>query len=93
VRDGVEYACEFLAERVVVDQPAGPLAGGFPAGRVTGRIRGEGLGLAGARQVLAQHGGSLSVWRGAGAGTTRSVWLPFRAPDVGDPIENLDLEV
>jgi signal transduction histidine kinase len=44
---------------------------------VAGRIPGEGLGLTGARQVIEQHGGTLSVASTEGVGSTFSVRLPL----------------
>lgn len=46
-------------------------------GNVEGKISGSGIGLAGARQVVEQHGGSISVVSREGDGTTVSVRLPL----------------
>ena len=43
---------------------------------VAGRISGMGIGLAGSRQIVEQHGGSLTVESAEGAGTTVMVRLP-----------------
>jgi len=43
---------------------------------VEGKIRGTGLGLAGARQIVEQHGGSITVDSTEGAGSTFVVRLP-----------------
>jgi signal transduction histidine kinase len=42
-----------------------------------GRIAGTGIGLAGARQIVEQHGGSLTVESQEGAGSTFTVRLPL----------------
>jgi signal transduction histidine kinase len=44
---------------------------------VVGRIRGTGLGLAGARQIVEQHGGTIAVASPPGAGTTVTLRLPL----------------
>lgn len=43
---------------------------------VVGRIPGTGIGLAGARQIVEQHGGTIEVQSRLGAGTTVTVRLP-----------------
>ena len=43
-----------------------------------GLIRGLGIGLAGARQIVEQHGGSISVDSEEGKGSTFVVELPLR---------------
>ncbi len=48
-----------------------------------GRITGTGLGLAGARTIVAQHGGTLEIASQEGAGTTVTVELPL-APNITD---------
>ena len=46
-------------------------------GNVTGNIAGTGIGLAGARQIVEQHGGTMSVESVEGAGATFTVRLPL----------------
>ena len=53
----------------------------FRAGNVRGRIPGTGLGLAGARRIVEQHGGTLTVETREGHGSTFVARLP-RALDV-----------
>jgi signal transduction histidine kinase len=48
---------------------------------VVGRFPGEGIGLAGVRQVVEQHGGTISVISRQGEGSTFSVRLPLTPPD------------
>jgi signal transduction histidine kinase len=53
----------------------------FRRGRnVEGRISGTGIGLAGARQIVEQHGGSVAITSTEGAGTSVTVRLPLRPP-------------
>ncbi len=47
---------------------------------VAGRIGGTGIGLAGARQVVEQHGGSVQVSSALGSGSTFTVRLPTGRP-------------
>jgi signal transduction histidine kinase len=48
-----------------------------------GRITGMGIGLAAARALVEQHGGSLDLHSQVGMGSTFTIWLPLERP-VGD---------
>jgi signal transduction histidine kinase len=52
------------------------------ASNVVGRLPGTGIGLAGARQIVEQHGGSISVASRLGEGASFTVILPAEAPGV-----------
>lgn len=49
------------------------------ASNVVGRFPGEGIGLAGAKHVIEQHGGAITVESQEGQGSTFTVWLPLTA--------------
>jgi signal transduction histidine kinase len=49
----------------------------YRARNVEGKLPGTGLGLAGVRQIVEQHGGSLSLESHEGLGTTVTVRLPL----------------
>jgi PAS domain S-box-containing protein len=55
----------------------------YRAGNVVGHMPGTGIGLAGARQIVEQHGGSIAVESQEGAGATFTVRLPLAQPDAG----------
>jgi signal transduction histidine kinase len=48
----------------------------YRASNVSERIPGTGIGLAGAKQIVERHGGSIELFSGEGQGTTVSVTLP-----------------
>jgi signal transduction histidine kinase len=48
----------------------------YRATNVAGRIKGSGIGLAGVRQIVEQHGGRIELDSAEGAGTTVTVFLP-----------------
>lgn len=54
----------------------------FRAGNVAGAIPGHGLGLAGARRIVEQHGGAIDVESVEGFGSTFTVRLPMDASAV-----------
>src|SRR5262249_37818647 len=49
----------------------------FQRGSNVERIPGTGIGLAGARQIVEQHGGTISVESDEGSGSTFTVHLPI----------------
>ena len=50
---------------------------GYRASNVSGRIRGTGLGLAGARHIVESHGGTITLRSELGKGTTVTVRMPI----------------
>jgi signal transduction histidine kinase len=57
----------------------------FRASNVGNRTAGAGLGLAGSRQIIAQHGGSLSVESQEGVGSIFTVRLPLGGQSGASP--------
>jgi signal transduction histidine kinase len=49
----------------------------YRASNVAGQIAGTGIGLAGAKQLVEQHAGSIRVESTPGEGSTFAVWLPL----------------
>jgi signal transduction histidine kinase len=54
---------------------------------VVGSIPGTGIGLAGARQIIEQHGGSIAATSRVGAGATFTVRLPAQGGLQRDPVQ------
>jgi signal transduction histidine kinase len=50
----------------------------YRASNVVGKVAGTGIGLAGARQIVEQHGGSIEVESEEGRQTTFTVRLPLQ---------------
>jgi signal transduction histidine kinase len=86
LRLGIERGSEAIL--TVSDDGVGIPAADLPrvferfrrGGNVVGRVPGNGIGLAGARQIVEQHGGTISVTSQEGHGTTVTVRLPLSAP-------------
>lgn len=57
----------------------------YRASNASGRIRGTGLGLAGARQIVERHGGTIAVASVEGEGSTFTVRLPLAPADDAAP--------
>jgi PAS domain S-box-containing protein len=53
------------------------------ASNVSGQIAGSGLGLAGARDIVEQHGGTISVQSEEGRGSTFVLYLPLNESTAG----------
>ncbi|MER3486209.1 MAG: hypothetical protein C4345_09785 [Chloroflexota bacterium] len=51
---------------------------------VEDRVAGTGLGLAGAREVVMQHGGEVTIDSEEGRGTCVTIWLPVQVPTSGN---------
>jgi signal transduction histidine kinase len=52
----------------------------YRGSNVQGAIEGTGLGLAGAAQIVQQHGGRLEVRSEQGQGSVFTMFLPFQVP-------------
>ncbi len=57
----------------------------FRGRNVVGKIYGTGIGLAGVRQIVEQHGGSIAVVSTEGQGTVVTVRLPLEPPPTTAP--------
>jgi signal transduction histidine kinase len=82
-RDGVPWAVLSVHDHGI-GIPAADLPRIFErfhrARNVLGRIRGAGIGLAGARQIVGQHGGRIEAESQEGVGSTFTVALPLEPP-------------
>jgi signal transduction histidine kinase len=52
-------------------------------GNVQRSIAGSGIGLTGAKQIVAQHGGAIAVQSAEGEGSTFTLRLPLVLPEGG----------
>ena len=53
-------------------------------GNVPDAVVGTGIGLTSVAQIVRQHGGTIDIASGVGAGTRVTVWLPRREPQSAD---------
>jgi signal transduction histidine kinase len=53
----------------------------YRAGNAAGRMAGTGIGLAGARQIVERHGGTVTVESEEGVGSVFTLRLPLHSPD------------
>lgn len=53
---------------------------GYRASNVTGKVSGSGLGLSGSQEIVAEHGGTISLESRIAVGTTVTVRLPLKVP-------------
>ncbi len=93
VREHGGVACAEVAVRDEgVGIPAPELARIFDrfyrASNVAGHIAGSGIGLAGAKQIVEQLGGTISVESTEGAGSTFTLRLPLARPEAGEDTVN-----
>jgi signal transduction histidine kinase len=90
-REGEDGAAQ--AVLAVTDEGIGIPAADLPhifdrfrrARNVVDRFRGTGIGLASVRQIVEEHGGSISVASREGAGSTFTVRLPLAPPERPSP--------
>jgi len=86
-RDGTPFAIVAVRDNGVGIPPA-DLSRIFErfqrASNVIGQIDGAGIGLASTRQIVEQHGGTISVSTSEGTGSTFTLRLPLAAPPAPD---------